>query len=451
MVEDGPIRDLVIVGGGTAGWMIAAAAARFLRDGRRRIRLIESDAIGTVGVGESTIPTIAQFNAMLGIDEAEFVAATKATFKLGIDFNEWGGPRQRYFHSFGHLGRPLDGMSLHQLWLKYRDRPDTGRLECYSMSATAAAVGRFAHPSNDPRSPLHGLGYAYHVDAGLYAGLLRGFAETRGVERIEGRVVEVVRNADDGNVAAVRMEDGDLVAGDLFVDCSGFRSLLLGEALDVRFVDWSRWLPCDRAIAVPTRPVGPLLPYTRATAREAGWQWRIPLQHRTGNGHVYSSAHLTDAEAERILFDTLDGEPLAGPQRLRFTAGYRTRMWEANVVGIGLSAGFLEPLEATSIHLIQYGVQRLLELFPGRRIGQVERDEYNRFMRESFEAIRDFVILHYKATARTGRFWDDVREMAVPDSLATKMTLFAGKGRIFRQMDDLFEMSNWAQVMIAKA
>ncbi len=445
-----PVRDLVIVGGGTAGWMVAAAAARFLGDGHRRIRLVESDAIGTVGVGESTIPTITQFNGMLGIREADFVRATGATFKLGIEFSGWGAEGERYFHSFGQLGRAVDGVSLHQFWLKYRDRADTGRLEAYSMCAAAAAAGRFAHPTPDPRSPLNGLGYAYHVDAGLYAAMLRRYAEAGGVSRLEGRVVQVIRSPDDGTVTAVRLDDGREVAGDLFVDCSGFRSLLLGDALAVPWRDWSHWLPCDRAIAVPTRSAGAPTPYTRTTARAAGWQWRIPLQHRVGNGHVYASAHMTDDEAERVLLANLDAEPIGDLNPLKFRAGHRTRMWEGNVVAIGLSAGFLEPLEATSIHLIQYGIQRLFELFPGRRVAEVERREYNRLMGEAFATIRDFIVLHYKATRRTGGFWDQVREMPVPDSLATKMALFADKGRVFRTHDDIFELSNWAQVMVGQ-
>ena len=450
MDAGGPIRELVIVGGGTAGWMVAAAATRFLNDRRRRIRLVESDAIGTVGVGESTIPTIAQFNAMLGVGEADFMAATKATYKLGIDFQDWGGERERYFHAFGQIGLPLDGMSLYQFWLKYRHRPDIGRLEFYSMSAAAAAGNRFAHPAPDPRSPLHGLAYAYHVDAGRYAAFLRGYAEARGVERIEGRIVDVARDPEGGDVTSVRLEDGRDVGGELFVDCSGFGSLLLGGTMGVPFTDWSRWLPCDRAIAVPTRSAGPLLPYTRAIGRPAGWQWRIPLQHRTGNGHVYSSAYMGEEEATRILLDNLDGEPLGPLQKLRFTAGHRARMWEGNVVAIGLSAGFIEPLEATSIHLIQYGIQRLMELFPDRRSAAVEQDAYNRLMIESFESIRDFVVLHYKVTARTGGFWDHVREMDVPDSLAAKIDLFADKGRVLRYMDDLFDIPNWVQVMVGQ-
>jgi tryptophan halogenase len=446
-----PVRDIVIVGGGTAGWMTAAAAARFLgRGGNRRIRLIESEAIGTVGVGEGTIPPMLEFNAMLGIPEPVFLRETKATFKLGIEFVGWGAEGERYFHPFGQIGRSLDGIDLYQLWLKHRERPGVGPLTAYSMSALAALNGRFAHPAPDPRSPLSMLAYAYHLDAGLYAAFLRRFAESGGVARIEGRIVGVERDGESGHVAAVRLEGDRRVEGDFFIDCSGFRSLLLGEAMGVPFEDWSRWLPCDRAIAVPCERVEPLLPFTRATAHASGWQWRIPLQHRTGNGHVYSSAHISDEEAERVLVEHLDGPPTGPFNRLRFKAGRRERSWEGNVVAIGLSAGFLEPLESTSIYLIQYGIQKLFALFPDRRFTRLESDGYNRFMSESFEGIRDFIILHYQASRREEPFWRDLREAGMPDSLRRKIDLFADKGRVFRYKDELFELPSWVAVMIGQ-
>jgi tryptophan halogenase len=449
MNEAGPIRRIVIVGGGTAGWMAAAALTRFVGAGRR-IVLVESEAIGTVGVGEGTIPPVNEFNVQLGIDEADFVRETKASYKLGIDFVNWAAEGHRYFHQFGDIGQPVDGAPFYQMWLKHRDNRSVGPLSAYSISATAAAQFRFAHPSSDPASPLSGLAYAYHFDASLYGQYLRRYAEARGAERIEGKIIGVDRDPDSGNVASVCLEGERTVRGDLFVDCSGFRSLLLGEAMGVPFEDWSHWLPCDRAIAVPCARVEPLTPFTRSTAREAGWQWRIPLQHRTGNGHVYSSAHMSEDDAERLLLDNLDGEQLAATNKLRFKAGRRSRSWEGNVVAIGLAAGFLEPLESTSIHLIQRGIQKLVSLFPTRGINPVERAEYNRLLAESYDPIRDIIILHYKATRRTGGFWDHVRQMPVPDSLQHKFDLFKEHGRIFRYNDELFDVPSWAAVMIGQ-
>jgi tryptophan halogenase len=445
-----PIGRVVIVGGGTAGWMAAAAASRFLDDGQRTITLVESDAIGTVGVGEATIPPIRGFNARLGIDEAEFLAATGGTPKLGIEFVNWGDRGDRYIHPFGTHGRDIEGLNFHQLWLRLRDEAGIGGIEDYAMSAVAARAGRFAPPSPDPRSPLSGLEYAYHFDAGLYAAFLRKRAEAQGTTRVEGRIVGVERD-DRGHVAAVRLEGDRRIAGDLFIDCSGFRSLLLGETMGVAFEDWSHWLPCDRAIAVPTERTAPLLPYTRATAHDAGWQWRIPLQHRTGNGHVYASAFTSDAEAERVLMAHLDAAPTAEPRRLSFKAGRRTQMWVGNVVALGLAGGFLEPLESTSIHLIQDGISKLFSLFPDMRFTDVERDEYNRLLGNQYIAIRDFIILHYAATARDDTpFWRHVRTMALPDTLARKIALFREKGRLFRYDDELFAIPSWVAVMLGQ-
>ncbi|MEO5775114.1 MAG: tryptophan halogenase family protein [Sphingomicrobium sp.] len=449
MSEAGPIRRIVIVGGGTAGWMAAAALARFVGAGRR-IVVVESEAIGTVGVGEGTIPPVNEFNIQLGIPEAEFVRATKASYKLGIDFVNWVEDGQRYFHQFGDIGRAVDGVPLYQLWLKHRRSSGVGPLSNYSISAVTAGQFRFSRPNQDPSSPLSGLAYAYHFDASLYGQFLRRYAEARGAERIEGKIVSVDRDGESGDVTAVRLEGDRVVKGDLFVDCSGFRSLLLGQTMEVPFEDWSHWLPCDRAIAVPCERVEPLTPFTRSTARPAGWQWRIPLQHRTGNGHVYCSAHMGEDEAEQLLLDNLDGAQLAATNKLRFTAGRRVRSWEGNVVAIGLAAGFLEPLESTSIHLIQRGIQKLISLFPSSGINPVERAEYNRLLAESYDPIRDFIILHYKATRRSGPFWDHVREMAIPDSLQHKFDLFREHGRIFRYNDELFDVASWAAVMIGQ-
>jgi tryptophan halogenase len=444
------LRRIVVVGGGTAGWMTAAALSRFLGSSGRRIILIESEAIGTVGVGEGTIPPILEFNEQLGIDEAQFLRETHATYKLGIEFVDWTATGESYFHQFGQIGRALNGVSLHQLWLKHREDPAVGPLAGYSMSAVAAANHRFSHPVANPSDPLSQLAYAFHFDAAAYGQFLRRYAEAKGAERIEGRIVSVERNGETGAVAAVLLEDDRKVRGDLFIDCSGFRSLLLGDTLEVPFEDWSEWLPCDRAIAVPSERTEPLLPYTRSTAHPAGWQWRIPLQHRTGNGHVYSSAHMSDDEAEKILLSTLDAAPIAAPNRLKFKAGRRSRAWQSNVVAIGLSSGFLEPLESTSIHLIQHGIQKLLSLFPGREIGQAERDEYNRHMVKSYDPIRDFLILHYAATRRTGPFWDYVRTMELPDTLKHKIELFRERGRVFRYNDELFDTPSWIAVLLGQ-
>ncbi|WCP71869.1 tryptophan halogenase family protein [Sphingomonas hankookensis] len=445
-----PIAHVVIVGGGTAGWMTAAAAGRFLDDGQRRITLVESDAIGTVGVGEATIPSILNFNKLLGIDEAEFLRETKGSFKLGIEFAGWHRPDSGYFHPFGSFGRDIEGINFHQLWLKLRGQAGIGPIADYSPSTVAARAAAFGPPVGDPRSPLSGMAYAYHIDATLYAAFLRRRAEADGVARVEGRIVSVER-ADNGDVAAVVLDDGRRIAGDLFIDCSGFRSLLLGDTLGVGFEDWSHWLPCDRAIAVPTERTEPLLPYTRATAHVAGWQWRIPLQHRTGNGVVYCSRFLSDDAAERLLLSRLDSAPTAAPRRLSFTAGQRHRMWEGNVVAIGLSGGFLEPLESTSIHLIQQGISKLFALFPDRSFSTVERNEYNRQMADNYRSIRDFIILHYHATARDDSpFWDHVRTMDVPDSLTRKLDLFRHKGRVFRYEDELFAMPSWVAVLLGQ-
>jgi tryptophan halogenase len=338
----------------------------------------------------------------------------------------------------------------HQLWLKHRGNPSVGPLAAYSMSAVAAAGHRFGHPAADPADPLSHLAYAFHFDAAAYGQFLRRYAEGHGAERIEGRIVDVEQDGESGWVTALRLDDDRRVRGDLFIDCSGFRSLLLGDKLGVPFEDWSKWLPCDRAIAVPSERTDPLIPYTRSTAHPAGWQWRIPLQHRTGNGHVYCSAHMSDDEAERLLISTLDGKPIADPRPLRFTAGRRRKSWEANVIAVGLSAGFLEPLESTSIHLIQHGVQKLISLFPSRGISPVERDEYNRHMVNGYEPVRDFIILHYHATRRSGRFWDHVREMEVPDTLKHKIELFRKHGRVFRYNEELFDVPSWIAVMLGQ-
>ena len=449
--SDHEIRKVVIVGGGTAGWMAAAAFSRFLDNGRRELVLVESDAIGTVGVGEATIPPILNFNRMLDIDENEFLRATQGTFKLGIEFVGWGRPGDRYLHPFGAYGQDLHGIPFHQLWLRERRRGSAGDISAYSMSAMAAAAGKFGRPSPDSGSALAQLFYAFHFDASLCARFLRGFAERNGVVRREGLINSVERDGENGDVLAVVVEGGERIEGDLFVDCSGFRALLIKQELGAGFEDWSHWLPCDRAWAVPTENLGPPDPFTRATARSAGWQWRIPLQHRTGNGHVFSSRFMADEDARQILLDNLESRALADPRLIRFATGMRRVAWSHNVVSLGLSTGFVEPLESTSIHLIQNGIARLLALFPDRGISQLERDLYNRGMREVYEDVRDFVILHYKATERDDSdFWRYVRDMEIPDSLAEKVELWRRHGRIFREGAELFGVTSWVAVLLGQ-
>ena len=445
------IKDVVIVGGGTAGWMAAAAFSRFLNNGHTRITLVESEEIGIVGVGEATIPPLITFNRMLGINENEFLSYTQGAFKLGIEFVNWGGIGERYFHPFGYHGHDLEGMHFHQLYLRERKRRVMQDISAWSMSAVAASMGKFARPAADAKPPFGQLLYAFHFDASLYAKFLRTYAEPRGVRRIEGKIVDATLRAEDGFVESVTLADGQVITGDLFIDCSGFRGLLIEQKLETGYEDWTHWLPCDRAIAVPCANPGDPDPFTRATAHKSGWQWRIPLQHRMGNGHVYSSAFISDDEAERVLLDNLEGPPLADPRRLTFTTGRRKLAWSRNVVSMGLSSGFVEPLESTSIHLIQSGIARLIALFPDKRFNPVERDEYNKQMQDLFEDVRDFVILHYHATTRDDSdFWNQCRTMSVPDNLQHKIDLFRAKARVFREGFELFGTTSWVAVMLGQ-
>ncbi|MEK9210851.1 tryptophan halogenase family protein [Sphingomonas sp. 2378] len=451
--HDHSIRRVVIVGGGTAGWMAAAAFARLLNNGYTQVTLVESEEIGTVGVGEATIPPIITFNQMLGLDENDFLAATGGTFKLGIEFVDWGDRGERYFHPFGRFGQDLQGVHFHQLWLRERSRRAIPGIADWSMSAVAARAGRFGRAKADARSPIRELFYAFHFDASLYARYLRGYAERGGVTRIEGRIDAVNLRPEDGYVEAVTLADGRRIEGDLFIDCSGFRGLLIEEALETGYESYAHWLPCDRAVAAPCALPDPREPdpFTRATARDAGWQWRIPLQHRMGNGLVYCSEFLDDETARAQLVDSLEGELLGDPRQLRFTAGRRRQSWNRNVVALGLSSGFLEPLESTSIHLVQAAIQRLVALFPDMRFDSGERDEFNRQMHDLYEDVRDFIILHYKATRRADTpFWNRVRTMDVPDSLSRKMALWAGKGRLFREGYDLFANPSWVAVCLGQ-
>lgn len=445
------IRKIVIVGGGTAGWMAAAALSVLLDRHNLDIVLLESDEIGTVGVGEATIPPLMAFNHMIGIDEDEFLAASKGTFKLGIEFVDWGAPGERYFHPFGPHGQDYRGVHFHQYYLRESERRALPDIREWSMSGVAAELGKFARPALDSPMPLPQLSYAFHFDAGLYAQFLRRHAEQHGVRRVEGKIVDATLDGANGHVRSVTLADGQVIEGELFVDCSGFRGLLIEEKLGTGYEDWSRWLMCDRAAAVPCALPGPPDPFTRATARSAGWQWRIPLQHRMGNGLVYSSAHMERDAAAQLLLANLEDEPLAEPRHLSFTAGRRRLAWNANVVSLGLSSGFIEPLESTSIHLVQSGIAKLMALFPDRRFDPVERNEYNRQMKDVFEDVRDFIILHYKATRRDdSEFWNYCRTMDVPDSLAAKLELWRSKGRLFREGRELFSTPSWVAVLLGQ-
>ena len=450
-MDEHAIREVVIVGGGTAGWMAAAALSRYLNNGYRTVTLIESEEIGTIGVGEATIPPLISFNDLLGINEDEFVRATKATFKLGIEFVNWGREGQRYFHPFGDLGRDLQGIPFHQLYLRERGRKPIADISAWSMSAVAAANGKFTRPGPQAPFPLNHMRYAFHFDAGLYAGFLRAFAEAGGVRRVEGKIVDVKLRGEDGYVQSVQLTDGRVVTGDLFVDCSGFHGLLIEQALETGYEDWTKWLPCDRAIAAPCSYSGNPDPFTRSTAHQSGWQWRIPLQHRMGNGHVYCSAFITDDEAEQVLVSNLEGELQGDPRRLFFKTGRRKLAWNRNVVSLGLSTGFIEPLESTSIHLIQAGIARLIAMFPDLRFNPLERDEYNRQMKTQFEWVRDFVVLHYKAMQRDdSEFWKQCAAMEIPSTLEEKIAQFRNKARIFAEGVELFPRQSWIAVMLGQ-
>lgn len=446
--DPGRITGIVILGGGTAGWMTAAALARSL--GRAvRITLLESEEIGTVGVGEATIPTIHWFNQLIGLDEAAFLKATKASFKLGIEFVDWTAPGHRYFHPFGEYGARLPGVAFHHRWLKARRAGLNQPLADFSLAGRLAADNRFARPAGDDQSILSTLGYAYHFDASLYAGHLRGLSEAAGVTRIEGRLAEVIRHPESGFVTALTTERGDRLAGDLFLDCSGFRALLIDGVMGAGYEDWSHWLPCDRALAVPCETGGDgLTPYTRSTARAAGWQWRIPLQHRTGNGYVYASRFVSDDEAAATLLATLDGPALADPRPLRFKAGTRRRAWIGNVVAIGLSSGFLEPLESTSIHLIQSGIAKLLTLLPNRDCDPALADRYNALLNADMDIIKNFLILHYHATpGRREPFWVERHTMPLPERLVAREAQYRRSGRVMLDSDELFRETSWLAVL----
>lgn len=442
------IRDIVIVGGGTAGWMTAAALGQVLRNSGIKITLVESEMIGTVGVGEATIPAIRQFNSVLGLNEDEFVRETGGTFKLGIQFVDWYKKNHSYYHPFGNIGTRIESIAFQHYWQRLFNLGKTFPLENFSLNIQACELNKFTRPLNLPNSPLSEITYAFHFDAGLYARYLRKYAERNGVLRIEGLIDGVNINAQNGFVENVHLSSGELIAGDLFIDCSGFRGLLIGQWLGTAYEDWSNFLPCDSAAAVASSRLDPLPPYTRATAKEAGWQWRIPLQHRTGNGYVYSSKHISDERAIETLKKGIDGELLGEPRILRFKAGRREQMWNKNCVAIGLSSGFLEPLESTSIHLVQGAISRLLDLFPTKECHPTIVDKFNTQLAYEYESIRDFLILHYVATQRDdSEFWNYCKQMEIPKALTSKIELYRHSGRVYRDDYESFGGLSWLAVM----
>jgi tryptophan halogenase len=438
------VRKIVIAGGGTAGWMVAAAISRTLGKALD-IKLIESDEIGTVGVGEATIPPLVGFHRLLNISEQEFMAATQATFKLGIAFENWRDHGQNYIHSFGSTGQDHWSAGFQHFWLRGRERKLAGDYGDYCVELRASLAGKFAH------LPKHGMNYAYHLDAGLYAKFLRKFAEGFGVQRMEGKIIDVPLDPETGFIRSVKLDSGAQVEGDLFLDCTGFRGLLIGNALHVGYEDWSHWLFNDSAVALQTESTGPAIPYTRSIAHESGWQWRIPLQHRVGNGMVYCSRYLKDDAARETLMANIEGKVLTEPRVIKFRPGQRVKTWSRNCIAFGLASGFIEPLESTSIHLIQRGITRLMQMFPGAGIRQSDIDEYNRQTWSEIEYIRDFIVLHYHVTNRQDSpFWRSCRGMDIPSSLRHRINLFRETGRVFRAPNDLFTENSWIQVMLGQ-
>jgi tryptophan halogenase len=445
------IRSIAIVGGGTAGWMTAASLSKFLKGLNCTIRLIESEQIGTIGVGEATIPPIMDFIRTLGIDENDVIRSTKATFKLGIEFRDWTRIGHSYIHPFGPTGFEMEGVAFSAYWLKLFQQGRASGLEDYSLQAVAARLGKFMRPIRAPTTPLETITYALHLDAGLFARYLRGYAETRGVVRTEGKVKHVALRAEDGFIGSLTLESGEQVAADLYIDCSGFRGLLIEEALKTGYEDWNHWLPCNRAIAVPCERTGELSSHTLTIAREAGWQWRIPLQHRIGNGYVYCSEFISDIKAQDDLLLNLEGKALANPLQLRFFTGRRKSSWSRNCVAIGLSSGFLEPLESTSIHLIHRGIAMLLKYFPDRHFKSADMDRYNKTFAFEYERIRDFLLLHYRSTERNdSEFWRHCRNLPLPDSLRERIELFCSYGRILREDNELFPVQSWLYVFLGQ-
>lgn len=437
-------QRIVIAGGGTAGWMAAAALARTMGDAIE-LTLVESDAIGTIGVGESTIPPLVNYNRLLGISEADFMRATQATFKLGIEFENWKVKGEKYFHSFGLTGRDHWSAGFQHFWMHGLTKGHEASFDDYCLELKAAYAGKFAH------LPENRVNYAYQLDATRYAAFLRKLAEADGTKRLEGKISEVQLDGDTGHIAALLLESGQLVEGDLFLDCTGFRALLMEGALHVGFDDWTHYLPCDAAIAVQTSSVRPPIPYTRAIAHDAGWQWRIPLQHRQGNGIVYCSRYMDQDAAREKLLATVEGKPLSEPNFIRFTTGARRKQWYRNCIAVGLSGGFMEPLESTSIHLIQRAILRLIRMLPAGEISDRDVAEFNDQQQTDMLQVRDFLILHYKATdRRDSPFWRQCADMEIPDSLTQKIELFRETGRVFRKNEELFAENSWVQVMMGQ-
>jgi tryptophan halogenase len=440
----GPVRSIVIVGGGTAGWMSASYLARKLAHLSVAITVIDSSEIGTVGVGEATVPAIRDFFAALELGEPDILRETEGTIKYGIRFNGWGGDGHRFFHPFGLYGVPARGVAFHQYWLKLRQAGHSLSLDDYCLCTQLAEAGLFLPPPDRPANDLGIFNFAVHFDASKFAALLRRLSLSNGVAHIDARIVDVEHDGESGAVAAAKLADGQRVAADLWIDCSGFRSLLLGQALNVPFVDWRAWLPCDRAIAIGCEAADDHKPMTTSTAHAAGWQWHIPLQHRIGNGYVYCSDFIADDEAERVLRESLEGAPLTQANRLQFMTGHRQRFWDKNVVAIGLSSGFLEPLESTSITLIQSGLERFVQLFPDRACDPRLATTYNRQSTLEFERIRDFLVLHYWCNRRYGEpFWDRMRALMLPDSLQTKLDAWRASGEFVRYEWESFQDPSW--------
>lgn len=443
-MERRKIHKVVIAGGGTAGWMVAASLSKLLGK-TLDITLVESELIGTVGVGEATIPTLLTLHELLKIDEKEFLAAVRGTFKLGISFESWRDVDEDYIHSFGWTGQDCWAAGFQHFWLKGRKLGIAREFGEYCKEWVAARQNRFAV------LPNHQLNYAYHIDASQYAVYLRGMAEAHGTVRKEGKIDRVDVDPENGYIAALEMDSGERIEGDLFIDCTGFRGLLIEQTLHVGFEDWTHWLPCNSAVAVQTEAVGPPIPYTRSIARESGWQWRIPLQHRVGNGLVFSSRFWSDEEAIDLLSRNIEGKPLTEPRIIRFNAGQRRKHWHKNCVAMGLASGFIEPLESTSIHLIQRAAIRLMQLFPYDGIRQPDVDEFNDQMKTEIEHIRDFIVLHYHVTNRNDSpFWRHCRSMEIPDSLIHRIELFKQTGRVFKVPGELFGENSWIQVMLGQ-
>jgi tryptophan halogenase len=442
-----PAMKIVILGGGTAGWMSAAALTRAFKPEFCSVRLIESEDIGIVGVGEATLPQVHDFNQFLGIDEAEFMRETNATFKLGIEFCDWAQRGDSYIHPFGVHGQAMGGVPFFQYWLRARQNGHDLNIEDYSYPIVACRHMKFDMPSDDEKSIRSTYSYAYHFDASLYAKFLRKWSERQGLQRIEGQVVDVTLDPESGYIRSLTLKSGEVIEGDLFIDCSGFRGLLISQTLKMGWEDWTQWLPCDRALAVPCERAGDFTPFTRSTAREAGWQWRIPLQHRTGNGYVFSSQFTTEERAAEVLLANLDGKALADPRLIKFQSGRRQQSWHKNCIAIGLASGFLEPLESTSIYLAQIAASYLIELFPGKHIDPKISGEFNRLVDVEYERVRDFLILHYHATAgRDEPLWRHTQSMQVPESLVEKMAIFKRRGHVHRYKDGLFSPASWIAV-----